>query len=95
MHILESYALQNDLKIDRPHLYEKFFPLAVDKYITLDTSSLGTSAMSYDHWKLVVNLISPILQKEGITIIQLGEKKCQPIEGCYIAIGQCDFNHKS
>ena len=95
MHILESYALQNDLKIDRPHLYEKFFPLAVDKYITLDTSSLGTSAMSYDHWKLVVNLISPILQKEGITIIQLGEKKCQPIEGCYIAIGQCDINHKS
>ena len=31
MHILESYALQNDLKIDKPHLYEKFFPLAVEK----------------------------------------------------------------
>ena len=32
MHILESYALQNDLKIDRPFIYEKFFPLAIDKF---------------------------------------------------------------
>ena len=59
MHVLESYALQNDLKIDRPLIYEKFFPLAIDNFITLDTSNLGTSALSYDHWQLVVDLITP------------------------------------
>ena len=57
MHILESYALQNDLKIDRPFVYEKFFPLAIDKFITIDTSNLGTPALTYDHWQLVVDLI--------------------------------------
>ena len=95
MHVLESYALQNDLKIDRPHLYEKFFPLAVDDYITIDTSSLNTASMTYDHWQLVVNLISPILDKEGIKIIQTGDKSCSPLNGCYSTLGQCDFNQRA
>ena len=95
MHILESYALQNDLKIDRASRYEKFFPLAVEKYITIDTSSLSTSAMHYDHWQLVVDIIKPFLDNKGIQIVQLGEKDCTPIKGCYMAIGQCNFNQKS
>jgi hypothetical protein len=95
MHVLESYALQNDLKIDTPHLYEKFFPLAIDDYITIDTSSLNTSAMAYDHWQLVVNLISPILEKEDIKIMQLGTNACRPLSGCYNTLGQCNFNQKS
>ena len=92
MHILESYALQNDLKIDRPNLYEKFFPLATDKYITIDTSNLGTQAMTYDHWQLIVDLIYPKLELMGISIVQLGDKNCTPLTKCYLAIGQCNFN---
>ena len=95
MHILESYALQNDLKIDKALLYEKFFPLAVDEYITIDTSSMNTSAMSYDHWQLVVDIIKPSLEAKCIQIVQLGEKNCTPLTGCYMAIGQCNFNQKS
>ena len=95
MHILESYALQNDLKIDRPNVYEKYFPLAVDKFITLDSSCLQTGAMQYDHWNLVTEYLAPRLQKHGITILQLGSKNCQPIQGCYQATGQCDFNQQS
>ncbi|HHZ64790.1 MAG TPA: hypothetical protein EYN51_04725, partial [Flavobacteriales bacterium] len=63
MHVLEAYALQSDLKIDKPFVYEKFFPLAVDKFITIDTSNLGTSALTYDHWQLVVDLIYPKLEE--------------------------------
>ena len=95
MHVLESYALQNDLKIDRPLVYERFFPLAVDKFITIDTSNLGTAALTYDHWPLVVNLIHSKLQEEKITIIQLGNAKDTPIPNCYMALGQCNFNQKS
>ena len=95
MHILESYALQNDLKIDKPHLYEKFFPLAVEKYITIDTSGLGTNAMQYDHWQLVVDLIEPKLKELDIKIIQMGEKDCKPLNKCYLTIGQCSFNQKA
>jgi hypothetical protein len=94
MHVLESYALQNDLKIDRPSIYEKFFPLAVDNFITLDTSNLGTSALSYDHWQLVVNLICPELEKNGIKILHLGDRGDTPLANCYSAIGQCNFNQK-
>tara|TARA_R100000008_G_scaffold67884_1_gene44994 strand:+ start:14357 stop:15541 length:1185 start_codon:yes stop_codon:yes gene_type:complete len=95
MHILESYALQNDLKIDKPFVYENFFPLAVDKFITLDTSSLKTNAMKYDYWQLVVNIISPYLKEQGISIVQLGDKDCTGLEGCYIALGQCSHNQKA
>jgi|TARA_R110002051_G_scaffold324711_1_gene423271 hypothetical protein len=94
MHILESYALQNDLKIDKPFIYEKFFPLAVDKFITIDTSNLGTSALTYDHWQLVVDLIYPRLEEQGIKIIQLGKKEDLPLRQCYMALGQCNFNQK-
>ena len=95
MHVLESYALQNDLKIDKPFIYEKFFPLAIDKFITIDTSNLGTSALAYDHWQLVVDLIYPKLLEQKIHILQLGDKEDAPLERCYMAQGQCNFNQKS
>lgn len=95
MHVLESYALQNDLKIDKPFVYEKFFPLAVDKFITIDTSSLGTAALAYDHWQLVVDLIYPVLAEQKIQIIQLGDKEDVPLKNCYLAVGQCGFNQKA
>jgi len=95
MHVLESYALQNDLKIDKPLVYEKFFPLALDKFITIDTSNLGTSALAYDHWQLVVDLIQPKLEEQKIQIIQLGNKNDTPLQNCYMAIGQCNFNQKA
>jgi len=94
MHILESYALQNDLKIDKPFIYEKFFPLAIDKFITIDTSNLGTPALTYDHWQLVVDLIHTKLEERKIKIIQLGKKEDPPLQHCYMAIGQCNFNQK-
>lgn len=95
MHVLESYALQNDLKIDKASVYEKYFPLAVDKFITIDTSNLGTPALTYDHWQLVVDIIQPKLEEKGIKIVQLGDKDCIPLRQCYMALGQCNFNQKA
>ena len=88
MHVLESYALQNNLKIDKAEVYERFFPLAVDKYITIDTSSLKTPAMSYSHWQIVIDLIKDKLKELNISIIQLGEKECKPLSDCDLATGQ-------
>ena len=95
MHILESYALQNDLKIDKPLIFERFFPLAVNDYITVDTSSLGTGSLVYDHWQQVIDLIHPTLEAKKISIIQLGDKSDKPLTGCYMALGQCNFNQKA
>ena len=95
MHVLESYALQNDLKIDRPLIFERFFPLAVENYITVDTSALGTNSLAYDHWQQVIDLIKPVLEAKKISIIQLGDKKDKPLTSCYMALGQCNFNQKA
>ena len=62
MHILESYALQDNLKIDKPYLYEKYFPMATSgNYITLDVSSTD-GANKYDHWPLVLDFLTPYLK---------------------------------
>jgi len=95
MHVLESYALQDNLKIDRPFIYEKYFPMATKgKYITLDASSKEGSN-KYSYWKNVLEMLSPHLKEMDITIVQLGDKSEEQIPGCYIAVGQTDNNQKA
>jgi hypothetical protein len=96
MHVLESYALQDNLKIDKPYIYEKFFPMATTgkKYITIDTSS-GEESCRYDYWPLVVDFLAPHLKKMDIQVVQLGDKGDKQVPGCYIAVGQTDCNQKA
>ena len=45
MHVLESFALNTGLKIDKPYIYEKFIPLSInedEKYI-IPTQNLKTT----------------------------------------------------
>ena len=95
MHVLESYALQNDLRIDKPFINEKYFPLAVDKFITIDTSSLKIPSLFYSHWQLVVDHMAPLLKERNINIVHLGDKECVPLSHCYNATGQCNFNQRA
>ena len=95
MHVLESYALQDNLKIDRPFIYEKYFPMATKgKYITLDVSS-KEGANKYSYWKNVLEILIPHLNEIDTTIVQLGDKDDEQIPGCYIAVGQTDNNQKA
>lgn len=95
MHVLESYALQDNFKIDEPFIYEKYFPMAVQgKYITIDTSS-DDESNKYSHWVMVLDFLAPYLKNLGVTVVQLGNKEDQQIPGCYIAVGQTDNNQKA
>ena len=95
MHVLESYALQDNLKIDKPSIYEKYFPMAVEgRYITLDVSS-DDESNKYSHWDMVIDYMSPYLKEKNITVVQLGSKDDKQIAGCYIAVGQTDNNQKA
>ena len=38
MHVLESMACHDNLKIDLPEIYQKYYPLDKSKYITIDIS---------------------------------------------------------
>ena len=95
MHVLESYALQDNLKIDKPSIYEKYFPMAVEgRYITLDVSS-DDESNKYSHWDMVLDYMAPYLKEKNITVVQLGNKDDKQIAGCYIAVGQTDNNQKA
>jgi hypothetical protein len=90
MHLLERYALGCGAKIGKPFIYDKYFPLPIKKYITLQPFSKYPSKC-YDYWNDVVELISPALEKQGIKIVQIGGPKEASIQGCVNVQGQTDI----
>lgn len=90
MHLIQSYALQAGAMIDRPFIYETFFPLEFDKFITLHGQSKDSK--TYDYWAEVVTLLRPILDERGIKILQIGAKEDRPIEGTYNIVGRTNLN---
>jgi len=80
-HLVETYALNCGLKIDKPFLLEKYFPIEFDKYITFHPFSKYESK-SYDYWQEVIDFIHPELQKNGIEILQIGAKDDRRFKKC-------------
>jgi hypothetical protein len=91
MHILEQYALNCGLKIDKPYIYEKYFPLPFEKYITFNPFGKFNSR-KYSYWQEVINLIIPILNKENICIVQIGGQNETGYNNCTHLMGQTNFN---
>jgi|TARA_R110000744_G_scaffold270486_1_gene383697 hypothetical protein len=90
MHILERYALGCGAKIGKPYIYDKYFPLPIKKYITLQPFS-KYSSKCYDYWDDVVELMKPILDKQEIKIVQIGGPKEASIQGCVNVQGQTNI----
>ena len=55
MHLVESYATNCGVKIHEPYIYEKFFPLDFDKYITFCNSNIPSQ--DYDYWGDVIVIL--------------------------------------
>ena len=91
MHLVETYALNCGLKIDKPYIYEKFFPLDIENFITLHPNSKYGSKC-YDYWQDVVDILLPRLEENGIKILQIGMKDDRPLKGCLHAQGKSDIN---
>jgi hypothetical protein len=91
MHILESYATSCGLKIDKPFIFEKFFPIPFDKYITLHGFAKFNSRR-YDYWEEVLDFISPVLGDHGINILQVGGKEEPKLHNCINLNGQTNIN---
>ena len=80
MHYLESYALNTACKISDPYIYEDFYPIPIDNYITLDNSPKNNSR-KYKHWSEVVLILEPQLRKKNIYILQMNAE--QPLKNCF------------
>ena len=89
MNLIESYSLQAGAKIDKPFILQKFFPLAVQKYIVLQPFSKPSK--SYDLWNDVTDILKPILSQNGIEIVQIGAKGEPSIKNCYGTVGQTNL----
>lgn len=91
MKLLEAYSLGIGLKINKPFIYQAFYPLPFQKYITLHASA-GMPAKEYSYWEDVVDLITPTLAKEGIRIVQIGGPNDAPIRGTFSLQGRTTVN---
>lgn len=87
MHLIERYATSCGVKIGKPYIYDTYFPITVDKYISFQPFSKYPSK-NYDYWEEVVAIISPFLQKENIHIIHIGAKDDKPVNNTINLCGQ-------
>jgi hypothetical protein len=90
MHLVEQYSLASGSKIGEPYIYEKFFPLPFDRYITF--SPFSRPSKNYDYWKDSLSMLIPVLRQLNMHIVQLGGKKEEAFEGCYDLSGKTTIN---
>jgi len=77
-HLLEEYAKNLGVKASRPITKDHFFPIVVDKYITITTEE-HKPAKHYKLYNIVLTLLKPVFQANNIKVVQLGQGK--PIQG--------------
>lgn len=83
-HIAEVYAKDLGVKIGQPKLTEHFVPGLPEKYISLQASNKMPSK-DYQHWQLVLELLMPYLESEGIQVVQVGGPEDPLIQGVNVS----------
>lgn len=89
-HLIETYATNCGVRIDQPFIYEKYYPIPFDRYITLHTTSKGSK--TYDYWDDVIQIITPALSAAGIKILQIGGKEDKACKGIHNLLGKTTIN---
>ena len=80
MNIAQLYSLTSGQRIKSIDILPKFYPLDIDKYVLFHPWSKNSK--NYAYWQDVVDIILPILQKEGLSLVQVGLVSEQYIPGC-------------
>lgn len=77
-HLIQEYAKACGVKIGEPQLSPVFFPIVEEKYITVNHGTCPST--HYDYWDEVFGILSPILTKRKIKIIQILDNENQKIQ---------------
>jgi len=80
-HIIQEYAKSCGVKIGAPKIVPAFFPIVEEKYITIYHGNCR--ATHYDYWEEVLEILSPILSKKKIRIIQILDDEAQKIQSAH------------
>tara|TARA_Y100001938_G_scaffold150022_1_gene239256 strand:- start:1318 stop:2541 length:1224 start_codon:yes stop_codon:yes gene_type:complete len=94
MHLLESYAADTRLKIDKPFVYQKYYPLTIDKFITVHQDHRNFADI-YDFWSSATSILFPHLETQGIKMVQIGSPKDTLIKGCIDLRGKTEIGQIS
>lgn len=70
-HLIEEYAKTLGVKIGKPILLDHYYPILHDKYITIHCDNKIDSKY-YEYFPQVLNLVKPILNKNGYAVYQTG-----------------------
>ena len=97
MHLIESYALNSGAKIDKPYIYDKFFPLSFENDFIVIQPSSELKSKRYSYWNEVLDILIPKLKEEDIKIVLVGPQKGMTINNpyCYTTCGQANPNQLS
>lgn len=91
MRIIDSYATLTGSKISKPYIFESYFPLDSEKYITIQSNTQFDSR-NYSYWQDVVDAITPILQKNGISFLQIGVEGDPQLMNVKSIVGKTTIN---
>lgn len=87
MHLIERYATSCGVKIGKPYIYDTYFPLTAEKYISFQPFSKYPSK-NYDYWDEVIAILHPFLQRENIQLVQIGAKDDKAVNNTINLCGQ-------
>jgi hypothetical protein len=78
MHKLESLALSCGSKISRPYIHKSYYPIVGDNFICVSQQS-DTQSNLYDYFNDVIFHIKPYLDKNKISILEIGKSNQAPL----------------
>jgi len=81
MHLVEKYATSCGIRINKPEIYEKFFPVPFNKYIIFCPKNTKNGS-EYDHWQIVIDTLVQFMKTQEIHIIQIGDKNSKKYTNC-------------
>ena len=84
-HLVDTYARTAGLRIDKPLLFEHFFPLPVEEDYIVFVASAGHAVRFYSFYREVLWLLKDALQGANIKTVQCGLKE-DPKIGCDIDV---------
>jgi hypothetical protein len=90
MQLANVFSASCGLKIDKPEIYDVYFPFVEKDFITIDTDK-----NNYTNWQDVINIIRPVLSEANIEIFSLGEPESVPIRGTLRTNGTISAGQKS
>jgi len=91
MRIIDAYALLTGSKIGKPYIFDSYFPIDCEKYITIQSNTQFDSR-NYSYWQEVVDFLTPKLEKYKISLIQVGVQGDPRLMNIKSIVGETNIN---